>query len=1119
MNRDPIREKIVQRLGEITDDRLFEACVCDLLRPEWPTLIPQPGGGDAGVDGAFTVGSQFGVLVATIQKDVIGNVTKNLQAQIEAGLTGKPVLVVTSQGLSPTQCRKIEARIQELGFRVAHAPYTRQAIADRLYHNSCWRKDLLGISGAPSALSSFPKSLRPFRDLPLLGRADDLDWLLRASGDCLIVGQPGVGKSFLCQALVRDGHGLFVIDNDIENLADAIRDQQPTAVIVEDAHHQLPLLERIALLRQQTGASFRIISDSWPGDALKVRQTLTLGEGQCRRLSPLSRPEIVELLKAAGIEAPPILIHRLIQLAMGLPGRAALLAHLCVLAGDARDVYEGTELAKWAYATFERLVGERSVTLLAGFAIGGDRGMRVKSVADVLGFPLGDVANDLAKLRHGGIVHDLGDGAYCILPEPLRAAIVRDKFFTADSLLPYQRFIEAALDVKSCIRALIGAFVVGANIEPQDLFSLVERMNDEQLWEALLWSDVTCAKLAVKARPDFALRFPQPCLMYVPETAVPALLLAANGDLRELHNSIDHPLRQIDDWIKSAIPGSGESVRRRKLLWQPVRNALKSAADKTSAFRALATVVTPRWETDHQDPANPDTYTCRFGCLTAEELEEIVMIWHEVLDELTSCEEIAWKSVLDAADEWLFPGRIGTSLLDEQRAVFQKYGAMILQRLAIIGQSSPAVLSAIGERARDLDIPLDVHIDQEFAILFPDDPIRQEGDWQQHAERQSSDAMKLVDRWLTMPLDVVAEKLVWCVTQAAQAPSWPNYSSLVAQSLAERVPDVSRWLDALLLNEATSELVYPCFERLRLEDATRWPERIRECLAHGTLRLACFQILLLADQLDADLEAFVSERIPENLPTVEHLVQQGLLSLRRIRSLLVDSRPGVSGAVASAIWAREKYRNAPIPDDVRSEWRQATISGNVKDHDLRDMLAHDAELAFRWLSDRIARQHAGSRHKPGAIKAACQSLTRDERIAILNQIPPGRWVCRDIVSATIGNDIELYRNVLRNPALTHYHLVPLRGRPDDQWARLATIALDEGIEIHAIAEAAVLEIEATWGSIPELYDRNAQAWNSLLSNPDPRIQQVASVGQSLARTASQEWTTREKVAEFWQTYN
>src|SRR5579863_3748545 len=151
MNRDPLRERILGRLKEISDDETFEACMCDLLRPEWPTLIPVPGGNDAGLDGTWVDQRGKGLLIATTSSGVIENVTKNLKQHRASGGDCRQVLVATSEQLSPQRCRNIVDRIKELGFESAHHPYTRQAIADRLYHNSRWLKELLGLSGAASA--------------------------------------------------------------------------------------------------------------------------------------------------------------------------------------------------------------------------------------------------------------------------------------------------------------------------------------------------------------------------------------------------------------------------------------------------------------------------------------------------------------------------------------------------------------------------------------------------------------------------------------------------------------------------------------------------------------------------------------------------------------------------------------------------------------------------------------------------------------------------------------------------------------------------------------------------------------------------------------------------------
>ena len=197
MNRDPLRERILQRLNEISDDETFEACVCDLLRPEWPTLVPVPGGNDAGLDGAWVDQRGKGLLIATTGSDVIGNVTQNLKKHLASGGDRRQVLVAASNSLSPQQCRNILDRITELEFTPAHQPYIQQAIADRLYHNSRWLKELLGLSGVASALSSVPRTIRPLRDLPLVGRDADLEWVRTVRGDRLLIGQPGIGKTFL----------------------------------------------------------------------------------------------------------------------------------------------------------------------------------------------------------------------------------------------------------------------------------------------------------------------------------------------------------------------------------------------------------------------------------------------------------------------------------------------------------------------------------------------------------------------------------------------------------------------------------------------------------------------------------------------------------------------------------------------------------------------------------------------------------------------------------------------------------------------------------------------------------------------------------------------------------
>ena len=333
MNHDPHYQRIIDGLESLADGNLFERCVTDLLRDEHPTLIPVPGGDDAGMDGAWVDEDGKGFLIATVGQDVIGNVTRNLKSHQKGGGKRRRVLVATTQPLSRRRCDNIEKRVGEFGCTLAHFPYTQAAIADRLYHNAPWCRELLGINTQVSALSKVPRVVRPLRDLPLIGRDDALVWIQETEGDRLIVGQPGAGKTYLAQKLVHEGRALFVTSDNPDAIVEAIRDQQPSAVVVEDVHLRQDTLEVLQRFREESGARYDIIADSWPGRADDVRSLLTVDDDHVHELKPLPSELIVELIHATGIAGPYELMHQLVRQSLGYPGRAALLAHSCLSGG------------------------------------------------------------------------------------------------------------------------------------------------------------------------------------------------------------------------------------------------------------------------------------------------------------------------------------------------------------------------------------------------------------------------------------------------------------------------------------------------------------------------------------------------------------------------------------------------------------------------------------------------------------------------------------------------------------------------------------------------------------------------------------------------------------------
>ena len=260
--KDLLYRQIVDRLNDV-DATVFELCMGDLLRDDFPGLVPVPGGSDSGWDGEIpdTDGELF-PLICTTGADVLRNFSKSLDAIDRGGRYPKrKVALATSQALTPGRRQALRRRAGEKGFKLQRV-IEQQALANLLYRDSRWTKELLGLTGNPSALSVVPRTRRPLLELEPVGRDDELKWLEKTRQDRVLSGEPGSGKTFLFYHLIhhRGWDALFLASSDLGAIANALRDQQPAIVVVDDAHENPGLLTSLVQLRREIHADFRIVA-------------------------------------------------------------------------------------------------------------------------------------------------------------------------------------------------------------------------------------------------------------------------------------------------------------------------------------------------------------------------------------------------------------------------------------------------------------------------------------------------------------------------------------------------------------------------------------------------------------------------------------------------------------------------------------------------------------------------------------------------------------------------------------------------------------------------------------------------------------------------------------------
>ena len=978
-----------------------------------------------------------------------------------------------------------------------------------------------------SSLSAVPLSWRPQLTSNLIGRKRDLDWLRSTSGDRIVSGQPGAGKTELLRRFVNDDRALFLVSVNRSEVRAALLELvvsqgSDLAVIVDDAHHYSQGLQVLLHLRQELNATFPVIATCWPGSVEDLQKTLGLGQTAVRCLELLTRDEILEVYAAAGVtkewargrfsSPPEEILRSLVDLACNKPGLAVTFASL-FLQGDFEEIFTGRGLLR-EMGALEKLLGKGALTTLAGFAVGGRAGMPIAAVASFVETSVAKIREMAVGLEAGGALSENPDKVLYVEPRQLRSALLADFFFQGKAAdLEVEALLGAASSVESAIEAILWSSEAGAVIDPGWIRSLLSEHGSLDLWR--LYTSLGCdeAHWALEQFPGEPIRLAEQALLTAPEAMIPCLLKAAEEEDAAPGRGAGNSMGALRSWV-GELNSRLDPLERRRLLATFAMEALRKEESVGAALEALFIALSPILSRSSQDAGFGSKVTIYSSHLTLDDIEGLIDLWNEAAEYLP---EILpeWLSKLHPTLwQWIHPGDGGRFELDEEiRNEMLQHARQMLLDLSDCAEGSVAVRADLERLSRDLEEPLGLDLDEEYEILFPDRPrgeIESEP-WKAAKSREEEAIRNLACRWRERDPASVAERLSSYSEQARKAGHTRSRIGAFAGALSERVEGAVAWAAALAKQGLSESLIEPFLENAAKNGEKGWTSIAESLLGDGDSSGETFLMVMTCKDSPSTLRDLALEKASSFLFRFQDLRQEA--PVETMQRLLGHEVPYVAAMAAVAEWLGSEEKPPSSRARLEQEWRDAILgfAPDVEDNRgdlywMKEILAGDRELAFCWLKHRIEESLPGVLRHDRLYRAAIRSLERDQRLRLFSLLEsvvetPGSF--RLVIDA-VGSDPDLYQGLLMHAVLRPHHLRPLAVETsyalNDAWAERAALAVGAGFSPEDIVRSTIygggaIHISGTGVSF-------WQAWRDAFlrfeKDPRPEIQKVVARGISKA---------------------
>ena len=1155
MKHDPFYRKIIERLNGTLDHELFEECVVDLIRRyDRYFAVPILGGQDGGMDGAVADGEgESYPIITTVREDVIGNLSKNLERYISKDGKRRKCILATSQSLTSRKRNNLRARAYDFEFTAIQI-LDQSAIAARLYHDPKWCKELLQLTGKPSALSIVPKTHRELLDHELIGREGVMDWLRNTKDDRLLIGEPGAGKTSLLYQMAKDENqdALFVVDDNKDEIANAIREQQPKILILDDVHADKGLLGTMKYLRDSMGADFSLIATCWNGEGNEIASILNTCQANILELERLTQDQMVQVIAETGIQGVNWLVHEIIRQAEGLAGLAVTLTRLA-LHGGVEKIRTAEALYGEILKFYVMRTDQRVRDILACFSLGGDTGMHKDIVASGLDISPPDLSQILINLASGGIIAEVSNQAdhIRVRPDALRHALIREAFFSGAASLSQSilgRFISESPNPKETAIELIRTKARGgripsdlleayiAHLEPtlwkehqqtlstlspewREFFSVpkptwLRYVRMHNVWAEYAWLGYAEATWSIEHFDGQVSLLAAPLLRHIPQRAIPELLTESAGDNRELPPNPDHPLRILQDWVKSAYPNSPATIQRRRSLLQSTKRWLYEGNDPSTGYKAILFSMIPYFETTETYPGSSNSITLYHGYLSKDEVLKLRSSWQEIIACVQAIPVSDWQVFMDIIRDWAYPFRSHgpPEETGDILTAFAREMALDIARLASDHIGTLHSLQSLMERSYpDLLIATDETMD----ILYPsfsahDDFDKQNDYWLQ-------DVSKLADNWVgRAPREVVVQLEHIERESISGGARWPRYTPYLCLKLAETTHDPLMWLNSMLFTTLPADTIVPFLQQAIEREMDGWKQAMRSCFETERLQGDAIQIILLHENPPDDLKQSALDIAGTYPSQMELLLRSNQLTHEILLELFSHPDKSLVGRLAIAEWQRNEM--GIVTDAIRPLWEKAIVEYSEDDYWLGAIFSVETELGLKWLKCKFSDDEFMPFQYERSIENLLERLSIGDRQDLL-ELLPDRHFCNPIISRVIGNESALYELLLQQSFRDDATLMsPLHRRIDSVWVEFAKLASQHGFAAEQIVGYTFVAVGtvSTWsGNYSNIWLDWSEQFKSIITHDDNTIRYIAEVGCQMSSRRYQEELRKEHDEEVY----